>query len=610
MSALPRLIIYARTSTDDQQSPEDSLAWQVSLAKALIAGRAEVIDIVHETDTSRSIPWTRRHRAAELLAELYSPDRRWDGIVVGEPQRAFGSAMQVQLILPQLADAGASLWCPEVGGPVDPNSEAHDIVLNLFGGLSKAERRRLQTRVKAAKEQQASTGRFQGGRPPYGYRLVSTGIPHPNPKKAHWGAELQRLEPDPETAPWVQRIFAWRIAGDGYGTIASRLDELGVLCPSAHDRQRNPHRSGRAWGLTTVAAIVQNPRYRGDDAYGRYRKVERLYDRRDPSAGFVTKLVPADEATWVMVEGSVPALVTTEEWAAAQPDRSPAPKGGRRPDQPSRYALRGLVVCHQCGHVMQGNTVGRSSGRSMVHYRCVYRTNYPGDEGHPRSLAVAERRILPVMDAWLARLFDPDHIEETVDTLLRADRPADNDPPPLIEARRLATDAETRLARHVAAIDAGVDPSILVAQTREAQADLARANAIIAAHTARATLTALTPSAIRAVLLRHEGFPGLLRDVATPDERRKLYAGLGIRLSYERRNTGGQTRELIRPSLSPLESHTTPWSNSPCRRGDLNSHQAHYSQLSRVSKMGSHQRPYRRELRPRYLWSTLVIRRL
>jgi site-specific DNA recombinase len=256
--------------------------------------------------------------------------------VVGEPQRAFGSAMQVQLILRQLADAGASLWCPEVGGPVDP--EAHDIVLNLFGGLSKAERRRLQTRVKAAKEQQASTGRFQGSRPPYGYRLVSTGIPHPNPKKAHWGAELQRLEPDPETAPWVQRILAWRIAGDGYGTIASRLDELGVLCPSAHDRERNPHRSGRAWGLTTVAAIVQNPRYRGDDVYGRYRKVERLYDRRDPSAGFVTKLVPADEATWVLVEGSVPALVTAEEWAAAQPLPQPGPKG--RPPTGPAVALR------------------------------------------------------------------------------------------------------------------------------------------------------------------------------------------------------------------------------------------------------------------------------
>lgn len=52
MKGLPRLLIYARTSTDDQQSPEDSLAWQVSLANALVAGRAEIIAVVHETDTS------------------------------------------------------------------------------------------------------------------------------------------------------------------------------------------------------------------------------------------------------------------------------------------------------------------------------------------------------------------------------------------------------------------------------------------------------------------------------------------------------------------------------------------------------------------------------
>ena len=190
MSALPRLIIYARTSTDDQQSPEDSLAWQVSLAKALIAGRAEVIDIVHETDTSRSIPWTRRHRAAGLLAELYSPDRRWDGIVVGEPQRAFGSAMQVQLILPQLADADASLWCPEVGGPVDPNSEAHDIVLNLFGGLSKAERRRLQTRgsTSSSSERTCFLGKHTG--PP---RLPPPDISVVEPRRI--GSTMRLREP-------------------------------------------------------------------------------------------------------------------------------------------------------------------------------------------------------------------------------------------------------------------------------------------------------------------------------------------------------------------------------------------------------------------------------
>lgn len=53
-------------------------------------------------------------------------------------------------------------------------------------------------------------GRYLGGRPPYGYRLVDAG-PHPNAVHAAWGRRLQRLEPDHCTAPTVQWILpsAW-----------------------------------------------------------------------------------------------------------------------------------------------------------------------------------------------------------------------------------------------------------------------------------------------------------------------------------------------------------------------------------------------------------------
>ncbi len=47
-------------------------------------------------------------------------------------------------------------------------------------------------------------------RPPYGYRLVAVSA-HPNAEKARVGATLNRLEPDPETAPIVRRIFAERL---------------------------------------------------------------------------------------------------------------------------------------------------------------------------------------------------------------------------------------------------------------------------------------------------------------------------------------------------------------------------------------------------------------
>ena len=105
--------------------------------------------------------------------------------------------MQVQLILPQLVDARATLWCPQVGGPVDPNSEAHDVVLNLLGRLSKTER----------PSRRRSVLRKNSRRPPVDSKaadpLTGTGASvhrsaHPNSEKARWGTELQRPEVEVE----------------------------------------------------------------------------------------------------------------------------------------------------------------------------------------------------------------------------------------------------------------------------------------------------------------------------------------------------------------------------------------------------------------------------
>ena len=405
VTPLIRLTAYARTSTDDQQNPDESLRWQLSRANALVVGRAEIVSVTHDTDVSRSVPWPRRPAAARLIAQLANPARGWSGIVVGEPQRAFGSAGQVQNILPQLAHWGVQLWVPEVGGPVDPDSEAHDLLMSLFGGLSKAERNRLRVRVRTAMKAMAPEGRFLGGRPPYGYRLDRTGVAHPNPEKARQGIELTNLVVHPETAKVVEQIYSWRVEGIGFRTIAARLTEQGVPCPSAADRERNPHRHGRAWSVGAVRAIVINPKYKGQGTYGRYRKVERLYDVNEPAAGNVTRMTPAPTSEVIETDGTVPPIVSEPLWRRAQPDRSPVTPGPR-PDrsQATRYALRGLLICAQCGRRMQGHSVKRRSNAQRLGYQCTYRGDYPGDENHPRSLFVAEDRLLPAIDGWLSDL--------------------------------------------------------------------------------------------------------------------------------------------------------------------------------------------------------------
>jgi len=156
---------------------------------------AEYFDI----GQSRSLPWKRRPRAAQLLADLADPGRGFDAVVIGEPQRAF-YGNQYSLVMPVFAHYGVGLWVPEVGGPIDPDPEAHDLIMSVFGGLSKGERNRIKLRVRAAMSAQAALeGRFLGGRPPYGYRLADAGL-HPNPAKAADGKRLHKLESDPATA--------------------------------------------------------------------------------------------------------------------------------------------------------------------------------------------------------------------------------------------------------------------------------------------------------------------------------------------------------------------------------------------------------------------------
>jgi site-specific DNA recombinase len=39
---------------------------------------------------------------------------------------------------------------PEVGGAIDPDNEAHDLIMSVFGGMSTGERNRIRVRVRAA----------------------------------------------------------------------------------------------------------------------------------------------------------------------------------------------------------------------------------------------------------------------------------------------------------------------------------------------------------------------------------------------------------------------------------------------------------------------------
>jgi hypothetical protein len=126
-----RLILRCRHRTRPERS-----------CGACIDKHGVVVEQFFDVGQSRSIPWKRRPEAARLLAAIKaSPE--FDAVVTGEPQRAF-CGNQYGPTYPVLQHYGVALWVPEVGGPIDPESEAHDLVMSVFGGMSKGERNRIK----------------------------------------------------------------------------------------------------------------------------------------------------------------------------------------------------------------------------------------------------------------------------------------------------------------------------------------------------------------------------------------------------------------------------------------------------------------------------------
>ncbi|WP_433177286.1 recombinase family protein [Actinoallomurus sp. CA-150999] len=556
-----RFAFYGRVSTEDQQDPEASRHWQLTRARSLIDPHGGVIVAEYfDVGQSRSIPWQRRPQANELLVELRNPGRAFDAVVIGEPQRAF-YGNQYGLTIELFKHFGIPLWVPEIGGAIDPANEAHELIMSVFGGISKGERNRIKIRVRTAMASIAQMeGRFLGGRPPYGYRLADAG-PHPNPGKAAEGRRLHKLEPDPITADVVRRIFEEFLGRKGIYTVAEGLTRDGIPSPSAYDRKRNRHRSGIGWSKSAVRAILQNPRYTGRQVWNKQRKDEVLIDIDDVALGHTTKMRWNDTDQWIWSDKPAhEPLIDTDDFEFAQ--ALLAAKGNRavvrEPRRASHpYVLRSLCHCGLCHRRMQGNWTN-----DAPYYRCRYPQEYALANGidHPKSVYVREDEILEVLDEWLGGAFSPERLDETITILERSQGELPGQEAAEIVARQTLADCDRKLERHRAALEAGTDPKIVKQWIDEVNAQRAAAQAQLQAIDDRPRR--LSKEEIATMIDALADQIGGLR-FATPKRKAEIYGNLGLKLTYK------PHERIVRAEMI-LNAHGM--GKLSCPRGDLNPH--------------------------------------
>ncbi|HEV3358531.1 MAG TPA: recombinase family protein [Pseudonocardiaceae bacterium] len=363
-----------------------------------------------------------------------------------------------------------------------------------------------------------------------------------------------------EPAEVVRRIFAEYLAGRGNRAIANGLNRDGIPCPSAHRRDQNSHRLADGWQGSTTRAILENPRYTGYAIFGRWTKHEVLLDPDDVAAGHVVRFRRAAPERVVRSRRPAhPAIVSVEDFTQAQLLRRSKGAGGlstaRKSERSERPLSRPYVFRGRIRHVECARKMEASPRKHGMYYRCPARTLAPGSAAlasHPPAVYLREDKLQEGVTAWLAGLFAPRNMDRTVAALVASQgEPAGTLGSRDAVKKRLA-DAEAKLRRLRAAIEAGVDPVALVESINAAQAQR---------EVAQAELEGIpAPNAIEAAEIYARidslGDVGAVVADGEPQEVMDLYAALDLQIQFDHH---AHTADVI---IKPVRRV-----NSECVRG-------------------------------------------
>ena len=378
MRSMKRFAFYGRVSTEDQQDPD---------VVAQLAARA--LAASHRTGRRRDRRRVLRHRSVAVVAVEASTgsvppsqgihanrDRGFDAVVIGEPQRAF-YGNQFGLTFPVFVHYDVELWVPEVGGAVDPGSDAHDLVMSLYGGMSKGERNRIKTRVRSAMAAQAAVeGRFLGGRPPYGYRARRRRTAsEPVEGRDRSAAPSARARPDCRRQSCNGSSASSSPAKALYA-IAEGLTRDGIPSPSAHDPARNRTAKQRRRMVEGRGAIdPEEPSVHGP------RSLEQAAPRRGPprcrrrrAGSRIEDALEPPEHEWVWSEQQTHTAIIEPETLRGRAGRLRQARNAPRSARSGHAiptCLSGLMRCSQCGRKMQASW---NNGRA--YYRCKFPAEY------------------------------------------------------------------------------------------------------------------------------------------------------------------------------------------------------------------------------------------
>lgn len=516
-----RCAIYARKSTEEQLA---SLDVQMDEAAPYVSSKGWRVALGHvyqDSGISRA-EFKRRPGLIALLNALDSDE--FDAVIIRDDSRLGGDMNRTGLVIQDIVEHGKRLFYYFEDREETYASPTDKIMMQLRAYAAELEREKIAGRTREHLETKARRGLNTGGRC-YGYDNVPV---FDGSNRTHVDYKINEAE-----ATIVREVFEARSAGDGYRTIAKRLNSRRVPAPKAG------RRGSGSWAPTMVREMLLRERYIGSLVWGKAAKAYR--------GGTKVRLESAQEDR-IRAERPELRIVPQELWeqvaATMRPHETPWKAGalGRKP----KHLLAGLGRCAECGGSMLVMSA-KHGGETVKLYGCSHNHN----RGETVCKNTLKRPMLDV-DAALVDWVQTNVLSETVIgavlTEVRKRLAARSEQP---NAERDELEAEARrlrgeLDRLVAALATGVESPTIAGVIGDREKRLVEVRA-------RLEVIAVAPSVLDLEVRRLEkeararlaDFQGLLgRNVA---ESRKALEAL---LEGPLRFTPVQTKEGRRYQIS------------------------------------------------------------
>ena len=346
MKKKQRCYIYTRVSTAIQV---DGYSLDAQRDKLIKYAEYQELDIAHEySDQGKSVKSVEgRPEFMQMLEDIKSEKDQVSYVLVFKLSRFGRNAADVLSSLQLMQDYGVNLVCVEDG--IDSSKDAGKLMISVLSAVAEIERENIQIQTMEGRKQKAREGKWNGGLPPYGYKLVNG---------------LLMIE---EEEAEIIRIIFDKYLNTSMGSIA--ITEY--LNSHGYKKKLRQNNTLDYFTENFISKVLDNAVYCGRITYGK-RTMEKVIGTRNEY-----RQVRKDD--YIDVKGIHEGIITEEEWAQVQIKRkSMAAYQPKTHSLEHEHILSGLLKCPKCGGPMYGNVNRKkkkdgSSYKDYFFYRCQRR---------------------------------------------------------------------------------------------------------------------------------------------------------------------------------------------------------------------------------------------